>query len=293
MANLKAIRKRIVSVKNTQQITKAMKMVAAAKLRRAQESLIQGRPYATRLLETIKRLAKSADTESHPLLEEKGGSKTLLLVITSDRGLCGAFNAGINRTVENFLKENHEKSEKIDLAIVGRKGNDFFKRRKDLYGFDIKYFEGIYDELNAETVRNLTDSLVTKYKGESYDRLYLIYNEFKSAISQEVIFEQLLPISPKSLASDEENQDEVTEYEYEPSQEELLNHLLPLHISTQVFNALRESIASEMGARMTAMESATQNATEMIDKLTLEFNRARQAAITTELIEIISGAEAL
>lgn len=290
MANLKEIRKRITSVKNTQQITKAMKMVAAAKLRRAQESMMQGRPYAKQLQQTIDHLSQNIDREAHPLLREAKGSKTLLLVITSDRGLCGAFNSSLNRTAERFVADNKDKFESIDLAIIGRKGNDYLKRRAKRQGFQIAhFFSDVYIDFGVDSVRKVTDTIVADFIEGKYDQLFILFNEFKSVIAQITQTNKLLPIEP----IEESTSSSADEFEYEPAKEELLNHLLPLHLNTQIYRALRESIASEMGARMTAMDSASNNASDMIADLTLQFNRARQAAITTELIEIISGASAL
>lgn len=302
MANLKEIRKRIVSVKNTQQITRAMRMVAAAKLRRAQESLMQGRPYALNLLGTIRRLSSTAafDASAHPLMRKPEHSRTLLVVVTSDRGLCGAFNSNIIRKAERFIAENENVLDSIDLAFIGRKGYDYFRRRSDNVAH---YFRDVYDGLSTEKVRdNVAPSLIQEFVDEKYDRVFLLYNEFKSVIAQNVVVESVLPIVPDELNNLSEEgmvsevameDEDLSEYIYEPGPTELLEHLLPLHISTQIFHALQESFAAEMGARMSAMESATNNASDLIASLTLAFNRARQAAITTEIIEIVSGAEAL
>ncbi len=304
MANLKAIRKRINSVKSTQQITKAMKMVAAAKLRKAQDALLNGRPYALHLIKTISRLASKIEESSHPLLRQpREDGDTLLLIITSDRGLCGAFNANINRTAEHFIRQHLDKKTqgKLHLAFIGRKGREYFSRRSEQYGTPIDYnFTGVFDDLTIERTNDIIHTLIQDFTSEKYDKIYLIYNEFKSAIAQRVLVEHLFPIAtlPDDEDSELENSSEnsehlIQEYLYEPELEHLLNHLLPLHLSTHLFRALKESFASEMGARMTAMEAATNNASDLIAQLTLDFNRARQAAITTELIEIISGAEAL
>lgn len=290
MANLKAIRKRIVTVKNTRQITKAMKMVAAAKLRRAQESLMSGRPYAQHLLETIKRLAGQSDEALHPLFRTSERSKTLLVIVTSDRGLCGGFNANLNRAAEQFLKQHIDSLDSVDLAFIGRKGRDYFRYRGARYNTNTAhYFEDVFTDLNIERAREISETLIQDFTTEKYDQIYTIYNEFKSAVSQNVIIEKLLPIAPDFTQEEEPTR----EYIYEPAQAQLLARLLPLHVNAFIFRALRESFAAEMGARMAAMDSATNNATDMIAQLTLDFNRARQAAITTELIEIISGAEAL
>lgn len=302
MANLKEIRKRIVSVKNTQQITRAMRMVAAAKLRRAQESLLQGRPYALNLLRTIRRLSSSTqfDASTHPLMRKPKGQRTLLVVLTSDRGLCGAFNANIIRKTERFLAENEDRLDSIDLAFIGRKAYDYFRRRSDNIQH---YFRDVYEDLSMEAVGDtVAPVLIQEFVDKKYDQIFLLYNEFKSVIAQTVVVEKLLPIAPEDdlglaeegmIADLDLNADMAGDYIYEPAPEQLLGHLLPLHISTQIFRALKESFAAEMGARMSAMESATNNANDLISSLTLAFNRARQAAITTEIIEIVSGAEAL
>jgi F-type H+-transporting ATPase subunit gamma len=294
MANLKAIRTRIGSVKNTQQITRAMKMVAAAKLRRAQDSMMQGRPYALNLKHTIHRLARKMDPEQSKLLRKPTSSRTLLLVVTSDRGLCGAFNSNIIRTTERFIEEKSEQFDSVDVGFIGRKGYDYFRRRLPSISH---YFRDIFADLNVENVKDdISSVLLQEFTDEKYDQLFIIYNEFRSVVSQDVKVQQLLPLAPAEesfVDGEEHSHDDGSDYIYEPDQESLLEHLLPLYVTNAVYSALRESFAAEMGARMSAMENATNNASEMIGKLTLAFNRARQAAITTEIIEIVSGAEAL
>lgn len=293
MANLKAIRTRISSVKNTQQITRAMKMVAAAKLRRAQDSMMQGRPYAHNLEKTIRRLASHVEASDSPLLRTPSTSRTLVLVVTSDRGLCGAFNTNIIRQTEQFIRENQDQLDSIDLAFIGRKAHDYFKRRNTVS----HYFRDVYANLNIDKVKgDIASVLLQEFVDGKYDQLFVIYNEFRSVVSQDVTLKQLFPIvsaDGKVFGLEPTEEDEAGDYIYEPGQAELLEHLLPLYVSNTLYSALRESFAAEMGARMSAMENATNNATDMIAKLTLEFNRARQAAITTEIIEIVSGAEAL
>jgi F-type H+-transporting ATPase subunit gamma len=303
MPSLKQIRKRIVSVKNTQQITKAMKMVAAARLRRAQDTLLKGRHYAINLILTIRRLSlalQESEEQVHQLLRHHGTKRTLLVVITSDRGFCGGFNTNIIRKTEQFMREHALQLDCLDLAFIGRKGYDYFRRRISNIAH---YFRDLYNDLSAETIREqVTQVLIDDFIAEKYDQIFLLYNEFKSAVSQRLVIEKLLPIEAEDeMHFAEEGQIsesateicKVPEYIYEPQPRELLMHLLPLHLSTQIFHAIQESYAAEMGARMSAMENATNNATELIDKLTIAFNRARQAAITKELIEIISGADAL
>lgn len=295
MASLKEIRKRISSVKNTQQITRAMKMVAAAKLRRAQDSMMRGRPYAHSLEQTINRLASRVDRESHALLRTPTSTRTLLLVVTSDRGLCGAFNASIIREAERFIEENSTNFDSIELGFVGRKAYDIFRRRNSAISH---YFRDIFLKLEIDKVKDeIASVLLQEFIDSKYDQLFIIYNRFQSVVSQEVTVKQLLPIIPQDqsfLTTDiQTSDDDGSDYIYEPNQEELLEHLLPLYVTNSIFSALRESFAAEMAARMTAMENATNNASDMIASLTLAFNRARQAAITTEIIEIVSGAEAL
>jgi len=285
MANLKAIKKRIVSVKNTRQITKAMKMVSAAKLRRAQENVVAARPYAGKLAEVLERLAQSADVDASPLMVKRDGGRILLVVVTSDRGLCGGFNANLCKATERLIKERAGEWKEVSLMTIGRKGYEFLKSRHKVR----KNHSGIFSALNYQTAALVAGELIEGYLAEEYDEVHIIYNAFRSVMSQDVTLEQLLPVVPKQGAEEEVQ----TQYIYEPSKGALLDELLPKHIDVQVFKALLESVASEHGARMTAMDSASKNATEMIGKLTLIYNRARQAAITTELMEIISGAESI
>lgn len=285
MASLKSIKKRIVSVKNTRQITKAMKMVSAAKLRRAQENVVAARPYAKKLGEVLGRLAKSQDASENPLLQKRVSQKALLVVVTSDRGLCGGFNANICKAAERFIKEKKGEFAEISVTTVGRKGYEFLKNRQKIH----KNYGNVLGNLSYPTAALLAQELVEGYVAEEYDEVFLLFNAFRSVMSQDITLQQLLPIVPEESAEEEY----APEYIYEPSKGELLDELLPKHIEVQIFKALLESVASEHGARMTAMDSASKNATEMIGKLTLQYNRARQAAITTELMEIISGAESI
>lgn len=286
MANLKAIRNRIGTVKNTQQITKAMKMVAAARLRKAQIAIEVLRPYAYRTRDMIAQLAARAEFSDHPLLEQRPPQKVELLILTSDRGLCGGFNGSINRAAEAYVHDNAKGHEQISLDIIGRKGFEYFKRRAIPIE---KQFKDVLTNVNQETASEIADHAVARFLESDLDALYVVYNEFKSALTQTVRVEQLLPIVPAPV-------DEgayLPDYIYEPSRREILDAVIPGHLTVQIYRILLESVASEMGARMSAMDSATKNAGELIDRLTLQYNRARQAAITTELIEIISGAEAL
>lgn len=285
MPSLKDIRKRIGSVKNTQKITRAMKLVAAAKLRRAQDSIIAARPYANSLEAVVSELASRAGDKAHPLLEARASKRATIIMLTSDRGLAGAFNSQIIRAVEAYVEKELSDFTDVSLRIVGRKGNAYFKRRDA----NIRSYVGSPTSKTAlDLSREIANNAISDFKSEEVDHVFLVYNEFKSAISQEVVVEQLLPIVPKELPDDQ-----VGDFIYEPNKTALLDRLLPMYVDVEVFRALLESVASEHGARMTAMDAATTNASEMIDKLTLKYNRARQAAITTELMEIIGGAEAL
>jgi F-type H+-transporting ATPase subunit gamma len=286
MPSLKDIRKRIGSVKNTQQITKAMKMVAAARLRKAQESIETMRPYSYRLRDVIGQLAARADFSDHPLLAQREPQNIHLLILTSDRGLCGGFNANINRTAERYIRDNERGHESMVLDVVGRKGHEYFKRRPTEIA---NYFADILTDPSIEAAAEVAEQVVADFVDGNLDAVYVVYNEFKSAMTQEVVVEQLLPVVPAQM----EDADNLPEFIYEPTKEELMNAVLPRHLTVQVYRMLLESVASEMGARMSAMDSATKNAGELIDKLTLQYNRARQANITRELMEIISGAEAI
>lgn len=286
MASLRDIKRRIESVKNTQKITKAMKMVAASKLRRAQEAIIRARPYAYEMRKLINSLVARADRDLHPLLRPGGGGKVGIVVITSDRGLCGAFNASIVNFTMRTLQETFSGRD-VELTLVGRKGAEAMKRRSCTVreSFTTTQFEGQLHRGAAAII----DDIVRDFMQGGTDEVYCLYNEFKSAVQQTVILERLLPFEP-GMPEDEAP---PLDYLYEPTQEEVFDALLVKHLHVQMHRVLHESAASEYGARMTAMDSATRNAGDVIDRLTLQYNRARQDAITTELIEVISGAEAL
>ncbi len=286
MANLKAIKKRIVSVKNTRQITKAMKMVSAAKLRRAQENVVAARPYAKKLGEVLGRLSANPDAEASPLQQQREVKNALLIVVTSDRGLCGGFNANLCKAADRFVRENKDKYPSMSIMTVGRKGFEYLKNRQKIY----KNQTGVFAHLSYQTAALLAEDVIQGFIAEEYDEVLVIYNAFRSVMSQDITLEQLLPVAPPASA---ETVEPPPVYIYEPAKEALLSELLPKNVEVQIFKALLESNAAEHGARMTAMDSASKNADEMIGKLTLQYNRARQAAITTELIEIISGAESL
>lgn len=291
MASLRDIKKRIKSVKNTQKITSAMKLVAASKLRKAQEAITAQRPYAIELGATLRRVASrseqgDASIAAHPLLAVHEPKNVLLVVITSDRGLCGAFNANIIRRAENFLKEEHGTYAKLEVATIGRKGGDHFKKSDT--PDSVQDHPGVFDNLTFREARKIADEVTKRYVEEDLDAVFVLYNEFKSAISQNVTVDRLLPV-----VEDELPEGPDVDYEYEPSQSDVLDQLVPRYVTTILWRALLESSAAEHGARMTAMDNASRNAKELTESLTLKYNRARQAAITMELMDIVGGAEAL
>jgi len=278
------LRRRIRSVKSTQQLTKAMKMVAAAKLRRSQERMMSARPYAAGLRKVLASISTRVDVSKHPLLAEREQeNKVLLVVVTADRGLCGAFNTNVMRGALNAIAE--KKWEEVHLLPIGNKANAFFKRRP--YPLRQQGTQ-LMQALAADTVRELAKMLTEDFISGDFDAVYVIYNEFKSIIAQRVVLERLLPLQREWT----EGQAPEIEYLYEPGPEQILGELLPKHIEFQLYRILLESAAAEQGARMTAMEAATKNAGELVDHLTLNYNRIRQAQITKEIIEIVSGAAA-
>ncbi len=302
MPSLQSLRRKIASVKNTQKITKAMKMVAAAKLKRAQDRILASRPYAHRLRDVVGRLAEGTSQTAHALLRKREGHATELLVITSDRGLCGAFNANILRRASEFLIERRARGERVAVAVAGRKGLDFFRRRE----WSIRQeWPGIFDRLSFEHAMDMGQDIVQQYHDGVFDHLYVVYNEFKSVMQQRVVVEKLLPIeSVRDGARGGTGDDDVSPgrslagaaggaYLFEPDAQALLAALLPKHFQVQAFRVLLESAAAEQAARMTAMDGATRNAGELIQKVTLFYNKTRQAAITKELMDIVGGAEAL
>ena len=288
MPTLRDIRRRIRSVESTQKITRAMKLVAAAKLRRAQERIIAARPYASKMAELLGHLVastESSDGPVHALLEQREGPRRLIVIITADKGLAGAFNANIIRRALEFIRESNATA--LTLVVVGRKARDFYRRRqwtikRDMIGF--------WDRLAFEHAKELADYFMQQYLDGEVDEVHLIYNEFRSVAVQRPVREQLLPI-PRAHV--EGGGEAPVDYIYEPSPEAILGDLLPRHVRTQVFRALMESLAGEYGARMTAMEAATKNAKDMIGTLTIQYNKARQERITKELLDIVGGAEAL
>jgi F-type H+-transporting ATPase subunit gamma len=300
MPSLKAIRTRITSVKNTRKITRAIKLVSTAKLRRAQEALIAARPYASAITQVVSELSAVAGAESHKLFEERPLSKVAIVVMTSDRGQAGAFNANVVKAVERYAANELSGATEVSLRIIGRKGNQYFARRRaTVTSFDIAPTGVSALELARETANRAIDD----FTSGKVDRVYLAYNEFRSAISQVTRVKQILPVVPeKSTAltttagaahAAPSAPSESSDFLYEPGKQELLNRLVPLYVQIQLYRASLESIAAFFAAQMTAMENATKNAGEMVARLTLSYNRARQASITKELLEIIGGAEAL
>jgi F-type H+-transporting ATPase subunit gamma len=305
MPSLLDIRRRVRAVKSTQQITKAMKMVAASRLRRAQERIQHARPYASQMLRVLNSLAARVDPSLHPLLDERrtprAGGKALLFVITADRGLCGSFNTNAIKGASTFIVENPARE--TALGLIGRRGRDYFARR----GFEVRYEQvNLFAGLQFAHAKNIADAAVEAFTSGEVDSVYLVYNEFKSVMSQRIVVEKLLPIprfdseaanlvapKPDTNAAGEGGRGAAIDYLYEPSPEELFNNLIPRHVEIQVFRALLESNAAFYAAQMTAMDAATRNSAEMIDQLTLYMNKVRQAAITREIIEVVSGAGAL
>ena len=287
MATLRDIQRRIRSVQSTQKITRAMKLVAAAKLRRAQERIISARPYAAKMAELLGNLVSGAEDAGHPLLEQREGPRRQIVIITADRGLAGAFNSNILRRANELIRESS--AAELTLIVVGRKARDFFRRRsytvkRDLIGF--------WDRLSYTHACDLADLFMQQFLDNEVDEVVLLYNEFRSVAVQRPVRVQLLPI-PHAEAGGEGTVPEQADYIYEPSAEAILGDLLPRHVRMQVWRALMESAAGEHGARMTAMEAASKNAKDMIGVLTIQYNKARQEKITKELLDIVGGAEAL
>ncbi|MBK8253874.1 MAG: ATP synthase F1 subunit gamma [Polyangiaceae bacterium] len=322
MPSLKAIRKRIFSVKSTQKITRAMKMVAGARLNRAQQRITDLRPYAVKTQELLSQITASAlaampaeepenaqagaaegegaapdlsallgEKPPHPLLVRRAEKRVLLVVLTSDRGLCGAFNTNINKRAEREWRSRTEQGQEVKMILIGRKGRDYFTRRNAPV---LEFLPGVWDNLSLETAQNVGKKVLAPFTAGDADAIYFVYNEFKSAMTQRVTVERLLPVAEP--AGSEPTADEIArtnEFLFEPNKEALLDRLMPMYVDVSVLRGLYESMASELGARMTAMDAATKNAKEMVERLTLQYNRARQAAITKELMEIIGGSEAL
>jgi F-type H+-transporting ATPase subunit gamma len=290
MPSMLDIRRRIRAVRSTQQITKAMKMIAASKLRRSQQRMLNTRPFATQTRRVLRSLAGRVEPERHPLLdlrvEPRAGGKALLIVITGDRGLCGGFNMNVVKQAAGFILDHPGRA--VALGLIGRKGRDYFVRR----GFEVLFEHvGLFAKLTFEDAQAIGQAAVEEFATGRVDSVNLVYNEFKSVLSQRVVVERLLPIARETF--DEAGAEPAVEYLYEPSPQEIFDQLLPRFVEFEIYHALLESDAAEHAARMTAMDAATRNAAEVIDNLTLNMNKVRQAAITREIIEVVSGAEAL
>ena len=295
MATLREIRRRVTSVKSTQKITKAMKMVAAAKLRRAQESLISARPYARKMNELLRHLVTKMNPSIHPLLQEREVKRVVLVVVSGDRGMCGAFNGNIIKAAVDHLNTHYsnllKKPEGVRIVPVGKKATDYFL--KNNYSLFAKHI-GLFGNLNFGHARTIIQQLIDGYLKGEFDKVEIVYNEFKSVIQQRIVVEQILPIPPEQIQKIKDMRALAqVDYIYEPSSAEIINVLLPKHLNFLMWHVLLESSTAEEGARMTAMNNATENATDLIRDLTLSYNKARQASITKELLEIVSGAEAL
>jgi F-type H+-transporting ATPase subunit gamma len=285
MANLKDIKRRIGSVKNTQQITKAMKLVAAAKLRRAQESVMSSRPYSAKVAEVMESVAATARENSHPLLRRKDAENILVIVMSGDKGLCGPFNTNVLKAATKIIGDNEGKG--VTLLITGRKGADFFRRRNaNVLKVILEYGKKLGYDLAGEIATAVTEEFLSG----RVDKVYMVYNRFRNVVVQIPTTVSLLPVA---VAKRDEHAAPPVDFSYEPSEAEILNEIFKRYIESQIYQSLLESAASENGARMTAMDAATKNAKEMIEKLTLQYNRARQAAITTEIIEVVTGADAI
>jgi len=288
MATLRDIKARIVGVKNIQQITKAMKMVSAARLRKAQENIINARPYSRKIYDVLNNLLSVEKDYEHPFLDVRTVNNVAIVVVTSDRGLCGGFNSNIIKTVTDEIRNNYSEAENCSLFCVGKKGYDYFRTREYKLG---ESFPGAFANLKFEFAASLANTLTNKFLSGEVDKVVLIYNEFKSAVQQVVTVKQLFPL--EAVGSDEKPDENVSEFIYEPDKASIINSLLPRIINSQIWTILLDSYAAELGARMTAMELATENAKEMIRSLQITYNKERQAAITSEILEIVSGANAL
>ena len=290
MPSLIDLRRRIRAIKNTQQITKAIKMVAASKLRRAQDRIISARPYAVQMQRVLRSVAARVDPSIHPLLTSRDvrpDAKTLVIVVTGDKGLCGSFNTNVIKAGAHFVLDS---AQPCTLGLVGRKGRDFFARR----GFEVLFEQiGIFQKLRYEDARVIAQDAIDAFVSGKVDRVVLVYNEFKSAISQKIVVDQLLPVAQADVAGKTVPPETGIDYLYEPSAQAIFDELLPRYVEVQVYRALLESNAAFFAAQMTAMDTATKNSADMIGSLTLYMNKVRQAAITREIIEVVSGAEAL
>lgn len=292
MATLRDIKQRIVGVKSTQQITNAMKMVAAARLRRAQENIINAKPYSRKMAEVLSHLLQSVGANNNPLFSVREVKSAALVLVTSDRGLCGGFNMNAIRQTEELIEgelKSLQENGNLQMYCVGKKGNDYFSS-KEQYNV-VGSYPGIFSKLEFEFAASLANELTNKFINGEIDKVIIVYNEFRSVIQQKINVKQFLPV--ENIEDESESTSKHIEYIYEPTQEEIINSLLPRHLKGQFWTVLLDSYAAELGARMTAMEMATENAKEMISELQVKYNKERQAAITTEILEIVSGANAL
>jgi F-type H+-transporting ATPase subunit gamma len=288
MPSLIDLRRRIRAVKSTQQITKAMKMIAASRLKRAQDRVVAARPFARQMLRVLNGLVMRVETDTHPLLRcpERAEARPLVIVITADRGLCGGFNSNVIKSAGQFIVDEGRRADDVALGLIGRKGRDFFRRR----GFDVRYEQaGVFQRLAFSHAVEIADAAIDEFVSGRVSSVYLIYNEFKSVMSQRIVVERLLPI-PR--LEDEAATGPTADYLYEPEPTLIFSDLLPRHVQAQIYRALLESNAAFFAAQMTAMDAATRNSAEMIENLTLYMNKVRQAAITREIIEVVSGASA-
>ena len=288
MANLKEIRTRITSVESTMQITSAMKMVSAAKLKRAQDAITQMRPFAEKFNEILLNVSSTVEGGEHPLMKKTNGNKVLLIALSSNRGLCGGFNSSVIKSIKNIIDENPNKS--YSILTIGKKVYDAFKSSDLINNHELlpSNTESIWDDLTYDNAIKIVDDIIKSFKSDVFDEAHVIYNSFKNAAVQELKVEKFLPVEPVL-----DGKEATIDYIFEPEKEEILNNLVPKSLKVQLYKALLDSFASEHGSRMTAMHKATDNATEMVKELTLFYNKARQAAITNEILEIVAGAEAL
>lgn len=294
MPTLREIKRRISGVTSTEKITKAMKMVAAAKLRRAQSALVAARPYSRKLSELMKHLAANADLNENPFVKVREVKKVAIVVVTADRGFCGAFNSNIIKATNEFIKTHYQEqysSGGVKLFALGRKGHDFFSRRK----YDVSgNYSGMFNNLQFPAAKNVASEIIKGYFDGTYDRVDIVYNEFKNVIQQHLLIEQFLPISKEEFNPvPSHDSPQLLQYIYEPDSGSILESLIPRHLEFQIWRVLLESNAAGEGARMAAMDNASENAGELISTLSLQYNKARQASITKELLEVVSGAEAL
>lgn len=291
MATLRDIKRRITSITSTAKITSAMKMVSAAKLRRAQERMLAMRPYSDKMLDVLASLAQAGEMDIHPLMKLRPRKTVEVLIITSDKGLCGAFNANVIKSGVNFINRLESEGFDVSISVIGKKAEDHFKRREVPLR---KSWTRLSGSISFTTVKEIADNMIDSYLDESADEVYIVYNEFRTVVAQEIRHLKLLPVSDiESSETPETALSETKGYLFEPSEKDIYSKLLPRNVEVQVFRAILESRASEEAARMTAMENATRSANDMIERLTLEYNKARQASITTELMDIVGGAEAL